>query len=56
MAFGLTLVLALGMGLALYFPLKPQFRPQRLRQREACFIVTFAWLAIAGLGSFTLYL
>lgn len=49
-AFLTTICVALLTGAALYFPLKPHFSAQSLRQREACFIVTFSWIALAGLA------
>ncbi len=50
-AFGITIATSLVIGLGLFFSLKPHFDPRALRQREACFIVTFAWVAIAGLAA-----
>ena len=50
-SFILTMIIGLILGAALYFPLKPQFNPRKLRQREACFIVTFSWLVLATLAA-----
>ncbi len=50
-AFGVTIATSLITGLGLFFSLKPHFNPRSLRQREACFIVTFAWILIAGLAA-----
>lgn len=50
-AFGITIATSLVVGLGLFFSLKPHFNPRALRQREACFIVTFAWILIAGLAA-----
>lgn len=50
-AFAVSLVIAAVLGLGLYFPLKPNFDPKLLRQREACFIVTFSWLTLAAMAA-----
>ncbi len=50
-SFILTMIIGLVLGASLYFPLKPQFNARALRQREACFIVTFSWLVLAMLSA-----
>ncbi|PIQ23808.1 potassium transporter [bacterium (Candidatus Blackallbacteria) CG17_big_fil_post_rev_8_21_14_2_50_48_46] len=50
-----ALLSSMGVGLTsgglLYLLFRKNFNPHCLKQREACFIVTFAWLGIAGLGA-----
>jgi len=48
-AFSVTFTLSLSLAACLYFPLKRNFSAKNLRHREACFIVTLAWVLLAAI-------